>query len=379
MIYLDHAASTPPRPEALAELRRWSDAANASASHRAGQRAREAVEIAREQVAVAIGAHPSEVLFTASGTEADNLAVKGLAWAGADRGRRHVVTTNVEHPAVLESVAWLARHGFEVDLVPARPDGTVDPEAVAAAVRGDTAVVSVMTANNEVGAVNDVVAVTDLLADREIPVHTDAVQAFATLDVRVGAVDALALSGHKFGAPQGVGVAFVRRGVPMEALVHGGGQERGLRSGTYAAAQIAAFGAGVQSAVADRPRVRSAAVRQTDRLAAALADVGGVVRTGPDDPSWRLASHLHITIDGVDTEALTFALDHAGLAASGGAACGAGAVKASHVVEALDLRADAVLRLSVGWTTTDDEIDRAADVLTDVIVRLRAGRPVVTS
>lgn len=379
MIYLDHAASTPPRPEALAAWRRWSDAANASASHRAGQRAREAVEVAREQVAVAIGAHPSEVVFTASGTEADNLAVKGLAWAGAERGHRHVVTTNVEHPAVLESAAWLARHGFEVDLVPVRPDGTVDPEAVAAAVRDDTAVVSVMTANNEVGAANDIVALTDLLEDREIPVHTDAVQAFATLDVRVGAVHALALSGHKFGAPQGVGAAYLRRGVPVEALAHGGGQERGLRSGTYAAAQIAAFGAAVETAVSDRPRFRAEAARQTDRLASALMDLGGVTRSGPADPSQRLATHLHVAIDGVDTEALTFALDQGGLAASGGAACGAGAVKASHVVEALDLRADAVLRLTVGWTTTDDEIDRAADVLTDVIVRLRAGQSVVAS
>lgn len=377
MIYLDHAASTPPRPEALAAWRRWSGAANASASHRAGQRAREAVEVAREQVAVAIGAHPSEVVFTASGTEADNLAVKGLAWAGAERERRHVVTTNVEHPAVLESAAWLARHGFAIDIVPARPDGTVDPEAVSAAVRDDTAVVSVMTANNEVGAVNDLVALTDLLVDRGVPVHTDAVQAFATLDVRVGTVDALALSGHKFGAPQGVGVAFLRRGVPIEALVHGGGQERGVRSGTYAAAQVAAFGAAVEAGVSDRPRFRAEAARQTDRLAGALTDLGGVTRSGPADPSRRLATHLHVAIDGVDTEALTFALDHAGLAASGGAACGAGAVKASHVVEALDLQADAVLRLSVGWTTTDDEIDRAADVLTDVIVRLRAGHSVV--
>jgi len=328
-------------------------------------------------VAVAIGAHPSEVVFTASGTEADNLAIKGLAWAGAERGRRHVVTTNVEHPAVLESVAWLARHGFEVDLVPVRADGIVDPEAVAAAVRDDTAVVSVMVANNEVGAVNDLAAIADLIADREVPLHTDAVQAFATLDVRVGGIAALALSGHKFGAPQGVGVAFVRRGVPVDALVHGGGQERGLRSGTYATAQIAAFGAAVESAVADRVRLRDQARAQTDRLATRLLALDAVHRSGPADPAQRLASHLHLQVDGVDTEALTFALDHAGLAASGGAACGAGAVKASHVVEALDVRADAVLRLSVGWTTTDDDVDRAADVLVDAISRLRAGRPVV--
>ena len=383
-VYLDHAASTVPRPVARAALLRWLGgdpaggavaAGNASSSHTHGQALRTAVEEARERVAAALGAHPQDVVFTSGGTEADNLAVKGLAWAGAQRGRRHLVTTAVEHPAVLESARWVAAHeGLELTVVPPERDGRVDVERVLAAVRDDTALVSVMAANNELGSVNDVATLGGALRERGVPFHTDAVQAFATLDVDVTAwpVDALALSAHKFGGPGGVGVAYLRRGVPIVPLSHGGGQDRGVRSGTFAAALDASCGVAVDTAHEARPALAAELTRLSDRLADGLLALDGVRRNGPADPRWRLPSHVHVSIDGVDGEALTFALDRAGVSVSAGAACGSGAQKASHVLAAARVEGDAAIRLSLGWTSTDDDVDRGLDIITETVAKLRA-------
>jgi cysteine desulfurase len=377
---LDHAATTPPRPEARAALATWLGAANASSTHAAGQRARVAVEEAREQVATALGCSPHEVVFTAGGTEADNLAVKGIVWAARDRGHRrpHVVTTAIEHPAVLEPVAWLADRGeVALTVVPPDRDGTVAPERVLDAVTDHTVLVTVMAANNELGAVNDVAALGAALEGGPVALHTDAVQAFATLDLDAASwrVDALALSAHKIGGPQGVGVALLRRGLPVEPLLHGGGQDRGVRSGTFAVGLDAACGAAVRAAAGDRAALRERLRALSDRLAGGLAAVDGIRRNGPADPARRLASHVHLSIDGVDPTALSLALDRAGLAASSGAACGAGATKASHVLEACGL-VGTPLRLTLGWNSTPDDVDRALDVLTDVIPALRAGASV---
>jgi cysteine desulfurase len=377
MTYLDHAASTSLRPDAQRVLQAWLEVTgNASATHAAGQRARVAVEEARERAARVLGVAPGDVVFTSGGTEADNLAVKGIAWAARDDGHRHLVTTAVEHPAVLDACRWLAEHqGFDLAVIPPQSDGRVDPERVLAAVRHDTALVSVMTANNELGAINDLAPLADL-RERGVALHTDAVQAASTLDLSSLDVDAMALSGHKFGAPIGVGVAVLRRGFPVVPLHHGGGQDRQVRSGTFAAALDASLGAALEATAADRSRLSQVARAQTDRLAAGLRALDGVTRNGPEDPAWRLPTHVHVSVDGVDGEALTFALDRAGLQVAAGAACGSGALKASHVLEACGIDADAVLRLSVGWDTTDADIDRALDVLTDVIGRLRAGAAV---
>lgn len=386
MPYLDHAASTPVRPESAAALRRWVDGVgdpaavlgNPSAGHAAGRAARVAVETAREQVAAAVGARPRDVVFTSGGTEADNLAVKGLAWAGQRAGRTHVVTTAVEHPAVRNAARWLGDRGFTLTEVPARPDGRVDVARVLEAVTDDTAVVSVMLANNELGSCNDLDSLAAALADRPAVLHTDAVQAFATRDVAlVDGLDAISLSGHKFGAPQGVGAAVLRRGVGVEPLLHGGGQDRGVRSGTFAAAMDAALGAAASAAAADRPRLAAVAGAQTTRVRAAVAGLDGVHVHGPDDPARRLPTHVHLGIEGVDADLLTFGLDRAGLCVSTGSACASGAAAASHVVAACGIEDDAVLRLSVGWTTTDDEVDRAIDVLVDVVARLRGGSGVL--
>lgn len=376
-IYLDHAASTPPRPEALEAMRRCleDDLGNASASHAAGQRAREAVERAREQVADALSVRPVDVVFTSGGTEADNLAVKGLTWAAAgQRDARRLVVSAVEHDAVLEPARWLARHDdLELVVVPPRSDGRVDPERVLEAVTDDTAAVSVMAANNELGAVNDVAAIGAALADHPAVVHTDAVQAFATraVDPEAWGVDALSLSAHKFGGPQGVGIAYLRRGVPVTPLAHGGGQDRGVRSGTFAAALDAACGAAAETAVARRGELAARLEQLGSRLAAGLVAVEGVTRNGPAAAEHRLASHVHVSVAGVDGEALTFALDRAGLMVSSGSACHAGAAGRSHVLEAVGVEADATVRLSLGWTTTADDVDRAVEVFGDVVTGLR--------
>ena len=371
MLYLDHAATTPPRPQAREALSAWTDAANASATHVPGQQARAAVEQAREQVADALGCSPHDVVFTSGGTEADNLAVKGIVWAARERSRGvpHLVTSAVEHPAVLAPARWLADRGdVHLTEIAPRPDGRVDVEQVLAAVRPETALVSVMSANNELGAVNDIPTLAARLSERGVALHTDAVQAIATRDVDVAGwgIDALALSAHKVGGPQGVGVAVLRRGLAVEPLAHGGGQDRGVRSGTFAVGLDAACGAAVAAAVADRQSLRERLTAATDQLAARLTAIDGVTRNGPEDPAWRLASHLHLGVDGADPAALTLALDRAGIAASSGSACAAGAASASSVVTAVGLTATP-LRLSLGWCTTDDEVARAGDLLEEVL------------
>jgi cysteine desulfurase len=372
---LDHAASTPPRPEARAALQCFLEAANASATHAAGQQARVAVEAAREQVATALRCSPHEVVFTSGGTEADNLAVKGIVWAARERtaAQPHVVTTAVEHAAVLEPARWLAERGdADLTVVPPDPDGRVPVDRILDALRDTTCLVSVMTANNELGAVNDLATLGPLLRERGVALHTDAVQAVATLDVDVDAwqVDALSISGHKFGAPQGVGAAVLRRGLPLVPLSHGGGQDRGVRSGTFAAGMDAALGAAIEAAVADRAGLRDRLRAMSDRLAAGLQAIDGVTRNGPVDPDDRLSSHVHVCLDAVDGSALTLALDRAGIAASSGSACGSGAAKPSHVLEACGITSTP-LRLSLGWTTTEAEVDHTLDVLTEVVPSLR--------
>jgi len=381
---LDHAATTPPRPEALEVLERWIGSANASARHLPGQAARRAVEHAREQAATALGCSPHDVIFTSGGTEADNLAIKGIVWAArarADGRPVHVVTTAVEHSAVLEPARWLAARGeIELDVVAPMTDGRVDVDDVLARVRdgsdgrAPTVLVSVMGANNEIGAINDVARLGAALRARGVAFHVDAVQCVATLDVSLAGweADALAVSAHKVGGPQGVGVAVLRRGLAIEPVTHGGGQDRGLRSGTFAVGLIAACGVALERAVTERAALRERLGELSDRLAAGLAPVEGVRRSGPTAAADRLASHVHVTIDGVDGEALALGLDVAGVSASAGSACSSGAAAASHVVDACGLDGTP-LRLSLGWSTTRAEVDRAIAVLRDLVPRLRAG------
>ncbi len=378
--YADHAADTPVRPAVLNVLRTAVEVVgNASAAHAAGQAVRTHVEDARDRVASAIGCRPGEIVFTSGGTEADNLAVKGLVWgaaaAASGRGETpHVVTTAVEHPAVLEPIRWLVERG-EVDATFVRPgpDGVVAAADVLAAVTDRTVLVSVMAANNIVGAVNDVAAIGAGLVDHPAKFHVDAVQAMhLAVDVAAWNVDALSLSGHKFGGPTGVGCCVLRRGVAVESVLHGGGQDRGVRSGSMPGWLIAAFGVAVEEAVAGRPAEVATIAAVADLVRDAVGALDGVRLLGPTSAEARLPGIVSLALDGVHPDALLFALDGAGGRASVGAACASGATGGNPVLEAMGAEADSGLRLSFGWSSTAADAARVAEVVTDVVPRLRA-------
>jgi cysteine desulfurase len=373
-LLLDHAASTPVRAEALdAFVAACGQVAggNPAAGHGTGRAARTVLEDARERIAAVLGRHPHEVVVTSGGTEADQLALVGTFRAAAEQGRRHVLCSAVEHPAVRDAVAWLvAREGATVTWVAPDAPVPVDIDRMLAGLRDDTALVCLTGADGELGLVQDVTALAAVLADRGVPLHVDAVQRVATRDLpRTGS---LALSGHKLGAPVGVGVAVLPRDVPVRPLVDGPGQERGLRSGTQPAALAAALAVALELAVAERDDHAVNAAARTRRLAAALADVPGLRATLDPEAAHRLATHVHCTVDGVDGEALALALDAAGVHASTGTACATGSARPSPVLEACKVTGDASLRLSVGRATDDALVDDAADRVAEVVARLRS-------
>lgn len=370
--YLDHSATTPLRPEALEAMldvltERFG---NPSGVHGVARAARAAVDEAREVMAECLGAKPGEIVFTSGGTESDNLAVLGVQ---ARRGGR-VVCCGAEHNAVLESVR--AAGG---KVVATSAAGTIDLDALADALDGDVTVVSVMLANNEVGAITDLDAVAELVRDRapDAVLHTDAVQAFQWLDVaeRARPAQMIAVSAHKFGGPKGAGVLVAREGVPLAPILHGGGHERGRRSGTHNVAAIVGMAAAAAATVKTRDdtvaRVRGMRDRLADGLIAAIPDT---VETIPR--SAKVAGSCHVRFEGVESEALLMLLDEAGVCASAGSACASGAIEPSHVLTAMGLtrpQARASLRLSLGWASTDDDIDVALKVLPDAVSRLRDG------
>ncbi len=376
-IYLDHAATTPLAGEVLAAMRPYLEAehGNPSSSHARGRAARAGVEQSREQVAAALGVTPLEVLFTSGGTESDNAAVKGMAWTAREAGRgAHLVTTGLEHHAVGDSAAWLAEHqGFDLTVVPPERDGVVDPDRLLDAVRPDTVLVSVMAANNEIGTVQPLDVIGPALRERGVPLHTDAVQAFGRvrLDCDAWGIGALALSAHKISGPKGVGVLMLRRHLGAQPVLHGGGQERGVRSGTLNTPGIVGCGAAAEltcrTMATEVPRL--CALRE--RLTAGLLAVEGVGLNG--DAHRRLPHNVHVSVAGCDGEALLFALDMAGVAASAGSACQSGAAAPSHVLTAIGAPPDrAHLRFTCGRSTTATDVDAAVAVFTDAVDSLRA-------
>lgn len=391
--YLDHAATTPMSRAALEVLVATAQrTGNASSLHSAGRAARRTVEESRETIAAALGARPSEVVLTAGGTEADNLAVKGIFWGrrAQDPARRRVLVSAVEHHAVLDPAFWLAEHaGAEIVLLPVDGEGRVRLDALReelAAHAATTALVSVMWANNEVGTVQPVADVVRLAHQHGVPVHADAVQAVGQVPVDFAAsgLDALTVSGHKLGGPVGVGALLARRDLPLEAVLHGGGQERGVRSGTLDVPAAAAFAAAVAEAVGERPaRAARLAALRDDLVARVLAAVPDVVLRGPDpaagDPAEgtveRLPGNAHVTVLGAEGDSLLYLLDSAGVQASTGSACQAGVPQPSHVLLAMGVpEADArgALRFSLGATSTPADVDRLVDALPGVVARARA-------
>jgi cysteine desulfurase len=385
-IYLDYNATAPvPAEVADAVSAALRDCpGNASSIHAFGQRAKAIVDDARSSVARLIGAEPSEIVFTSGGTEADNLAVRGYAEALGGGAKPAIVTTAIEHEAVLNSARALARLGWPVTIVAVLPDGVVSVDAIASALDRAVArpapLVSVMLANNEVGTLQPLQAISALAHERGALVHTDAVQAVGRLPVDVGTlgVDMLSLAGHKFGAPKGVGALWVRRGLPLQAQSIGGKQERGRRAGTEnvpaldglrVAAERALGGLGVEGP-------RQAALR--DRLERSLLDrVPGARVNGGAVP--RVPNTANMSFDGVEGESMVIALDLEGIAVSTGSACSSGTLEPSHVLRAMSLspaRVEGAVRFSLGPLTTGAEIDRVIEVVPAVVARLRArGRP----
>lgn len=351
MIYLDAAATSPVRREVLEAM--WpyltGDFGNPSSHHSVGESAAHALADARAAVASWLGCRSSEVTFTSGGTEADNLAVKGIALANP-RGR-HIVTTRIEHEAVLESVDYLVRlHGFEVTFVPVGRDGMVAPEDFAAALRPGTTLASVMLANNEVGTVQPIAALAGLAHEHGIPLHTDAVQAAGWLPLDVGTlgVDALSVSGHKLGAPKGVGALFVRGRIPLEPVIHGGGQERGRRSGTENVAGAVGLATAARLASDGRDaRARAAAEARDAFVTAVLTEAPGAALTG--HPSSRLPGTASFVFPGTNGEAVLLELERRGVVSSSGSACAAGSEDASHVLLALGYPED-VARTAVRFS-----------------------------
>lgn len=357
-LYIDHAATAPLRPEVARAMAPFLEGefGNPSGSHEISRKAKNALEEARERVAASLGCEPSEVVFSGGGTEADNLALKGVCLSSGGG----VVTSVVEHEAVLETAAFLGRQGERVVEVPVDATGRVDPERLASAIGDDTAVVSVMTANNETGSIQPITGISEAVAGR-CPIHTDAVQSFISEDHRPGAlgVDLMSLSAHKLGGPKGVGILYVRKGLELEPVIHGGGQELGRRSGTQNVMGAVGAAVAVEAAVADRERFRSEVIDARDRFEKLIADVAE--RTVPRENS--LIQHSHLRFPGRLNETLLVHLDRVGVAASAGAACHSGAATVSHVLDAMGLdsaTARECLRFSFGWTTTVEEAEEAA-------------------
>ncbi|WP_084960012.1 cysteine desulfurase family protein [Thermoactinospora rubra] len=376
--YLDHAATTPMLPEAIqAMTEHLGRVGNASSLHAAGRNARRVVEESRESIAEALGARPSEVVFTSGGTEADNLAIKGLYWARAPR--RRILISAVEHHAALDPARWLADHqGAELELLPVDEHGRLHPDTLRQAIErdpDDVALVSVMWANNEVGTVQPVRVLAAIAHDHGIPFHTDAVQAVGQLPVSFAdsGADALTVSGHKIGGPMGVGALLLARGLTPLPVLHGGGQERDVRSGTLDTPAIAGLAAAVRVAVREQPELAERLTELRDELIARVRQaVPGVVLNGaPDD---RLPGNAHFSFPGCEGDALLMLLDAKGVECSTGSACSAGVAQPSHVL--LAMGADAVgargsLRFTLGHTSTHEDVDRLIEVLPGVVERAR--------
>ncbi|SCX17047.1 cysteine desulfurase family protein [Mycolicibacterium fluoranthenivorans] len=382
-VYLDHAATTPMHPAAIEAMTAvLATVGNASSLHTAGRAARRRMEEAREALAGVLGARPSEAIFTAGGTESDNLAIKGIYWArrAAEPHRRRIVTTPVEHHAVLDAVEWLVAHeGAEVTWLPVTADGSVSPEALRAvlAEHDDIALITAMWANNEVGTILSVAELAGIAAEFDIPMHSDAIQAVGhvPVDFAASGLSALSIAAHKFGGPTGVGALLLRRDTACVPLLHGGGQERDVRSGTPDVAGVVAMAAAAKVAVdgldVSSARVRALRDRLIDGVRATIedVDVNGALGDG------RLPGNAHFTFRGCEGDSLLMLLDAKGIECSTGSACTAGVAQPSHVLLAMGAdpaTARGSLRLSLGHTSTDADVDAALDALPAAVQRARA-------
>ena len=376
-IYMDNAATTAVSPEVLqAMLPYFTDIyGNPSSIHSTGRDARRAVDAARKQVAAAIGAQPTEIYFTAGGSESDNWAIKGTAFAKRAKGN-HIITSQIEHHAVLHTCAWLEKQGFEVTYLPVDEFGRVRVEDVEKAITDKTILISIMAANNEIGTLQPITEIGKLAKSRGILFHTDAVQAMGAIPIDVNAmnIDMLSMSGHKFHGPKGIGVLYVRKGVHPDIFMHGGAQERGQRAGTENLAGIVGIGKAIELATQNLEANAARMSRLRDKLIdGILAEIPDVRLNG--HRTERLPNNVNVSIRYIEGEAMLLRLDLAGIAGSSGSACTSGSLDPSHVLLAIGLPheiAHGSLRLSLGTDTTEDQVDEVLRVLPGIVKDLRA-------
>ena len=377
-IYLDHNATTPPAAEVVdrmaAALR--DQFGNPSSVHHFGQVAKAALDDARSAAATLVGGDPSEIVFTSSGTESDNFAIRGVAEALEVTGRKTLITTGIEHEAVLNTFKALARRGWKTILLPVDQSGIVAPEALASALTDDTALVTVMHANNEIGTIQPVAQLAQIAKARGALFHTDAVQTAGKIpvDVKALGVDLLSISAHKFYGPKGAGALWIRRGVRLQPPMTGGKQERSRRAGTENTAGIIGLGVAAQLARAKMAAEGDRLARLRDRLEEGiLASVSGTAINGVRSP--RVPNTTNVSFDRIEAESLLIALDLAGIAVSTGSACSSGTLEPSHVLKAMGFpahRAQNSIRFSLGAANTDADIDRVLEVLPGVVEKLRS-------
>ena len=381
VIYADNAATTKMSKTAIAAMLPYLDETfgNPSSLYLAGQKAKEALESARQTVASLIGAEPREILFTSGGSEADNQAILSAAHLGAARGKRHIVSDTIEHHAVLHTLKKLEKEGFEVTYLPAHENGIVCPDELADALRDDTCLVTVMTANNEIGTIQPIRALGEICRSHGVPFHTDAVQAVGHIpvDVKKDNIDLLSASAHKFHGPKGVGFLYAKRGVGLQNLIEGGAQERGLRAGTENVAGIVALAAALEESVCGMEQTMERLTALRDRLIAGLSEIPHSVLNG--DALRRLPGNVNFCFEGIEGESLLLLLDDKGICASSGSACTSGSLDPSHVLLAIGRVHDVAhgsLRLTLGEDASEADVDEIIAAVKEVVARLRSFSPV---
>lgn len=379
-VYLDHNATTPVHPEVLEAMMPFfrDQFGNPSSIHWAGREVKKYLDEARERVAALIHARPAEIVFTGCGTESDNMAIKGVAFAQREKGR-HIITTQVEHHAVLHTCQFLEKMGFAVTYLPVNQQGLIDPEELRRAIRKDTILITAMFANNETGTVFPIQEIGEIAREKGVTFHSDAIQAVGKLPVNLGELplDILSLSGHKLYAPKGIGVQYIRTGTQLVPLIHGGGQERNRRAGTENIPHIIGLGQACEVARRDFDRRYAHVLRLRNKLEEGIiARIPHVQVNG--HPTQRLPNTSNISFQYIEGESLLLNLDLEGIAVSSGSACTSGSLEPSHVLLAMGLKhevAQGAVRFSLGWSNTEEEVDYVLEVLPRIVQRLRDMSP----
>ena len=381
MIYADHAATTKTSETAKRVMLETMDRfwGNPSSLHTPGQQAAEALEQARADVAACLNAEPREIFFTSGGSEADNQAIRSAAYVGKRRGKNHIISTAIEHHAVLHTLARLQKEGFEVTLLPVGSEGIVKAQDVADAIRPETALVTVMFVNNEIGTIQPISEIGAICRERGVVFHTDAVQAAGHLpiDVKAMQIDMLSISGHKFHGPRGTGALFVRKGLPLQPLIEGGAQERNKRAGTEDLPAIRGMAAALTEACGQMEQTNAKLVVLRDRLIEGLSKIPHGALNG--DPVRRVASNVNFCFEGIEGESMLLLLDDRGIAASSGSACTSGSLDPSHVLLAIGRPhevAHGSLRLSLGEENTMEDVEKIIKDVTEIVAYLRGISPV---